>query len=76
MTTTIQVRNVPDDVSRTLKARAAKEGRSLSDYLLDELTRISRRPTRREVLERIRLRGSADLTPAAEELRLARQEHS
>lgn len=76
MATTIQVRNVPDDVSRNLKARAAQEGRSLSDYLLDELTRISRRPTRGEVLARIRLRGSADLTPAAEELRAAREGRS
>lgn len=76
MKTTIQVRHVPEEVSRTLKARAAQEGRSLSDYLLGELTRIARRPTRREALERIRMRGSADLTPAAEELRLAREERA
>jgi len=30
----IQVRNVPDAVHRTLKARAAMAGMSLSDYLL------------------------------------------
>lgn len=76
MSTTIQIRNVPEDVSRTLKARASQEGRSLSDYLLDELTEIARRPSRREVFERIRLRGSRELTPAADELHLARGERA
>ena len=62
---TIQVRNVPDDVSRTLKSRAAAEGRSLSDYLLHELEKLARRPTRGELWARIDARGSAELTPAA-----------
>ena len=30
----IQIRNVPEDVHRTLKARAAARGSSLSDYVL------------------------------------------
>jgi len=30
----IQIRNVPEDIHRTLKSRAAKEGLSLSEYLL------------------------------------------
>jgi predicted nucleic acid-binding protein len=33
----IQLRHVPDDLHRTLKARAALEGLSLSDYLLREI---------------------------------------
>lgn len=74
MSVVVQVRNVPEDVSRTLKARAAQQGRSLSDYLLEELTRIAQRPTRDEILQRIRARGTADLTPAADELRAARGE--
>ena len=38
----IQIRRVPDDVHRTLKARAAAEGTSLSEYLLREMARSSR----------------------------------
>lgn len=33
MNKTIQIRNVPDELHRTLKARAAKSGMTLSDYL-------------------------------------------
>ncbi|MGH3557998.1 MAG: FitA-like ribbon-helix-helix domain-containing protein, partial [Mycobacterium sp.] len=36
----IQIRNVPDEVHRTLRTRAAAAGVSLSDYLLDELVRV------------------------------------
>jgi antitoxin FitA len=43
----IQIRNVPDDVHRTLKARAATRGTSLSEYVLTEITRVARTPTRR-----------------------------
>lgn len=50
---TIQIRNVPDEVHRRLKARAAIEGRSLTELALAELTRSLERPTRRELLERI-----------------------
>ena len=49
----IQVRNVPDRVHRTLKSRAALAGRSLSDYLLEELTRFAKSPTRDEMLKRL-----------------------
>lgn len=50
---TLQIRNVPDDVHRRLKARAAMDGRSLSEYALAELRRSLERPTRRELLERM-----------------------
>lgn len=52
----IQLRNVPDSLHRKLKARAALEGLSLSDYLLAELQRYANRPTLREVRERLSLR--------------------
>ncbi|WP_374928487.1 hypothetical protein [Kytococcus sedentarius] len=65
---TIQIRNVPEELSRTLKARATLEGRSLSDYLLRELQQIAERPSRAELLARIRTRGVRDLPPAAEVL--------
>lgn len=37
MPKTIHVRNVPDEVHREAKARAAQAGISLSDYVLQEL---------------------------------------
>ncbi len=49
----IQVRNVPEQMHRTLKARAAREGLSLSDYIKRELERAVERPAMREWLERI-----------------------
>ena len=58
----IQIRNVPDDVHRTLKARAAARGTSLSDYVLSEVTRVARTPTPEELDERIRARGAAGVS--------------
>ena len=54
---TLQVRNVPDDLHRALKVRAAQSGSSLSEYVLAELRRAAERPTRAELLERIRSRS-------------------
>jgi plasmid stability protein len=53
MSKMIQIRHVPDAVHRRLKARAALDGRSLSDFLLAELERIAERPTREELMERL-----------------------
>jgi antitoxin FitA len=41
----IQIRNVPDDLHRKLKARAAQAGMSLSDYLLNEIRKGAEMPT-------------------------------
>lgn len=49
---TIQVRNVPDEVHRALRTRAAAAGISLSDYALGELERVAQRPPVAEVLAR------------------------
>lgn len=49
----IQVRNVPDTLHRSLKARAAMAGMSLSDYLLAELKEIAERPTLLELRQRL-----------------------
>ncbi len=51
--TSLQIRNVPDELHRQLKARAAFEGHSLSEYALSELRRAMQRPTRRELVERV-----------------------
>ncbi len=53
---TLQVRNVPDELHTTLKVRAAQAGMSLSEFVLAELRRVSERPTRAELLSRIRSR--------------------
>ena len=66
--TTLQIRNVPDEISRRLKTRAAKKGQSLSEYVLAELTRIAERPTIEELTERIRLREPVETGTAAAEI--------
>ena len=66
MATMIQVRNVPDEVHRKLKARAALAGMSLSAYALAELQRGLERPTTDELMQRLRSRVpvSVRLRPA------------
>lgn len=54
--TMVQIRNVPAEFHRRLKARAAMEGMSMSDYILREIGKALERPTRGEVLERLRSR--------------------
>lgn len=49
----IQVRNVPDDVHRKLKERAAREGTTMSDLLLREAERLARQPTLEEMVARL-----------------------
>lgn len=48
----IQIRNVPEDIHRTLRSRAAALGLSLSDYLLEEIGRVAGRPAVADVLSR------------------------
>lgn len=52
----IRIRNVPVEVHRRLKARAAVEGVSMSDFALREIRKALERPTRAEVLERLKAR--------------------
>jgi antitoxin FitA len=56
MSKMIQLRNVPDGLHRTLKARAAMAGMSLSDYLMGEIREIAQRPTLAELQERLHRR--------------------
>jgi plasmid stability protein len=56
MSKMIQLRNVPDALHRSLKARAAMAGMSLSDYLLAEIKEIAERPTLAEMRERLHKR--------------------
>ena len=64
----LQVRNVPGELHRTLKAKAALEGTSLSAFLLPELEKLAKRPTRREFLQRLRTREPVHLNPTAAEI--------
>lgn len=61
----VQIRNVPDDLHRKLKARAALAGMTLSDFLLAELRRSAERPTRDELLRRVATRTRAELPESA-----------
>lgn len=72
----VQIREVPEDTVRRLKAKAALQGVSLSDYLRTELDRLAGRPTIQEYLELVReLRPQLDSpVSGAEAIRLAREE--
>lgn len=61
----VQIRNVPDDLHRTLKSRAALAGMTLSDYLLAELRRSVERPPRAELLRRIAELSPVELSESA-----------
>ncbi len=55
----ITVRDVPDAVRAELAARAARNGRSMQEYLRSELVRLAETPDIGEVLARIRRRKAA-----------------
>ncbi len=69
----IQVRNVPDDLHRALKARAAREGVTMSDLILGELPRLAHKPSAEQLLERIRQRTAVDGPSAPELIRAERE---
>ena len=73
----IQIRNVPEDIHRRLKVRAAEAGMSLSELLLREVTRVALRPTLDELTARIRRRekpaGAIDSAVAVRAERDSRQ---
>ncbi len=64
MSKMIQVRNVPDQLHRRLKARAAERGVSLSDLILDELRQVAERISPQELAARSSAIVRADLDPS------------
>ena len=72
MSRMIQIRNVPDSLHRTLKARAALAGMSLSDYLLAEIRKTAAYPTVEELRKRIAERPTVN--PSISSAELIRQE--
>ncbi len=53
MATNLQIRNVPDDLHRTLKVRAALEGKSMSELLLEQLRAMLALPSEQELRQRL-----------------------
>jgi plasmid stability protein len=62
----VQIREVPEDVHHTLKARAALAGVSLSEYARGVLARAASRPTPEELSARIAARGIVENTEPSE----------
>jgi antitoxin FitA len=71
MSKMIQLRNVPDALHRSLKARAALAGMSLSDYLLAEIREIAEKPTLAEF--RARLHRRQPISAEIDTARLVRE---
>jgi len=65
MSAMIQIRNVPDDLHRRLKARAAMAGMSLSEYLLKEISAVAARPTMEEMRARLATRSRVETGESA-----------
>jgi plasmid stability protein len=60
MSVQITIRNVPNEVRDELAARAARSGKSMQEFLKEELERLAGRPSLDEWLDRVRRRK--DLT--------------
>ena len=63
--TMLQIRSVPVELHRRLKARAAMEGMSMSDYVLREIRKALDHPMRHEILERLRAQPARKLKVGA-----------
>lgn len=74
MNALLQIRNVPEEARRELKARAAAAGMSLNAYLLDIVNREVSRPTVADVLERAARRAERASGSAVDALAAARAE--
>ena len=60
MPKSITIRNVPDEAVRELASRAARDGRSMQEYLRGELVRLAGRPDPALWLERVRARKAEE----------------
>jgi hypothetical protein len=72
----IQIKNVPPDVHRTLRRRAAEAGMSLQEYLLADLTERARQPTLEEIFREIEQErtGGVRGVPIDEIVRIIRED--
>ena len=69
----IQIRNVPDEVHRELKVRAARAGMSLSDFLNAELVRVVAHRPLAELLDELRNEPTLRSGEAASAVRAGRR---
>ena len=70
----IQIRNVPDELHRSLKERAAREGTTMSELILAALPRLAHRPSPEQLVDRVRRRTPVGGAPAAELIAAERAE--
>lgn len=75
MGTLIQIRDVPDEVHRKIKARAAAGGVSMTEYVRSILGQAVARPTPEELAARVRARGIAPRDEPSERSIRALREH-
>jgi plasmid stability protein len=73
----VQVKHIPDDMHEQLRARAAREGTTISQYVLELIRKDLRRPDRKEWLARVAALPRVDITDdelqrIRDELRLER----
>ena len=78
---TIQVRNIPEDVHRVYRIRAASAGQSLQEYLLAHLVEFASTATPAEIAAEVERDIARDgyegfsTVPAAEVIRRDRESH-
>jgi antitoxin FitA len=58
-TSTLTIRNLPEDVLATIRSRAQRSGESMQAYVWKRLVADASRPTPAEIVERARLRLAA-----------------
>lgn len=63
--TTIQVKDVPDDVAETLRRRAADSGQSLQVYMRQQLIELAHQRTKSEYLKIIEEQLATSASPGA-----------
>lgn len=73
MSKMIQIRNVPDDLHRELKMRAAAAGMSMSDYIKRELDRRTRKSTIAEIIARREAQGRRSTSSTQEVVDIIRE---
>ncbi|MGH3532047.1 MAG: FitA-like ribbon-helix-helix domain-containing protein [Mycobacterium sp.] len=70
----VQIKDVPENVHRVLRERAARAHQSLQEYLRSRLIAEASQPTLDDVLDRVAVRkgGSVSLSSAVDHLRVER----
>lgn len=64
----IQIRNVPTRLHRALKARAAMEGKSMSELLLEQIEASLSLPSEAELREQLRKAEPFDMAESSADL--------